>query len=81
MRKNAKAEVLQKCILQQEGIKLLKDIHAGMCGNHADSRNLVGRAFRASFYWPTAVADAEHLVRYCEGCQFLSKQIHVPAHC
>jgi len=50
MRKNASSEVLLKCISQDDGIKLLDDIHAGSCGNHAASRTLVGKAFRAGFY-------------------------------
>jgi len=49
MRKNASSEVLLKCISQDDGIKLLDDIHAGSCGNHAASRTLVGKAFRAGF--------------------------------
>jgi len=80
MRKNANSEVLLKCISQDDGIKLLDDIHAGSCGNHAASRTLVEKAFRAGFYWPTVVADAEKLVRHCEGCQYFAKRTHVPAH-
>jgi len=80
MRKNASSEVLLKCISQDDGIKLLEDIHAGSCGNHAASRTLVRKVFRAGFYWPTAVADAEKLIRHCEGCQFFAKLTHVPAH-
>jgi len=68
MCKNANSEVLLKCISQDDGIKLLDDIHARSCGNHAASRTLVGKAFRVGFYWPTAVANAEKLVRHCEGC-------------
>jgi len=66
MRKNASSEVLLKCISQDDGIKLLEDIHAESCGNHAASRTLVWKAFRGGFYWPTTVADAEKLVRHCE---------------
>jgi hypothetical protein len=80
MRKNAKEELLQKCVSQKEGVKILEEIHAGTCGNHAASRTLVGKAFRVGFYWPSAAADAEKLVRHCEGCQFFTKQIHVLAH-
>ena len=80
MRKNASSEVLLKCISQDDGIKLLDDIHVGSCGNHAASRTLVGKAFRAGLYWPTTVADVEKLVRHCEGCQFFAKRTHVPAH-
>jgi len=56
-RKNASSKVLLKCISQYDGVKLLDDIHAGSCGNHAASRTLIGKAFRAGFYWPTTVAD------------------------
>jgi len=45
MRKNAKEELLQKCISQEEGVALLQEIHAGSCGNHAASRSLVDKAF------------------------------------
>ena len=68
MRKSAKEGILQKCITQDEGVKLLLEIHSGSCGNHTASRNLVDKAFRAGFYWPTAITDAEDLVQRCEGC-------------
>jgi len=45
MRKNTSSEVLLKCISQDDGVKLLDDIHAGSCGNHTASRTLVGKAF------------------------------------
>ena len=69
-RKNAKEEILMKCITKEDGEHLLDQIHSGSYGNHAASRMLVGKAFRAGFYWSSAVADAEKLVRHCEGCQF-----------
>jgi hypothetical protein len=79
-RKNAKAEVLMKCIEQEDDIKLLEEIHSGTCGNHATSRTLVGKASRAGFYWPSIVADVEKLVRHCANYQFFFKRVHVPAH-
>jgi ribonuclease HI len=54
--------VLMKCILRSEGLELLQEIHGGECGNHATSANLVGKAYRSGFYWPTAMADAQDLV-------------------
>jgi hypothetical protein len=80
MRKNAKEKVLMKCITQEVGIQLLHEIHGGTCGNHAASQTLVGKAFRAGFYWPSAMADAEKLVHHCDRCQFFAKCIHIPAH-
>jgi hypothetical protein len=49
-------------------MKILEEIYAGTCGNHAASRTLVGKAFQAGFYWPSAITDAEKLVCHCEGC-------------
>jgi len=45
MRKNAKEELLQKYISQEEGVALLQEINARSYGNHAASRSLVGKAF------------------------------------
>jgi hypothetical protein len=45
MSKNAKEELLQKCVSKEEGGKILKEIHAGTCGNHAATRTLVSKAF------------------------------------
>ena len=44
-RKNAKEEILMKCITQEDGERLLDQIHSGSCGNHATSRTMVGKAF------------------------------------
>jgi hypothetical protein len=37
--------VLQRCIAQEDGIALLREIHEGTCGHHASSRTLVAKAF------------------------------------
>jgi hypothetical protein len=72
------AGIHMKCIHSATGKQLLDEIHAGQCGIHATSRNLVGKAFRSGFYWPTVKSDAAELVQKCEACQFLSKQQHLP---
>jgi hypothetical protein len=78
-RKAASTGVLMKCILKSEGLQLLAEIHSGECGYHAASTNLVGKAHRSGFYWPTAMTDAKDLVKRCKGCQFFAKQQHLPA--
>jgi hypothetical protein len=79
-RRGASSGVLMKCVPRQEGKDILEEIHKGVCGNHASSRMLVSKAFRRAFYWPTALGDAEELVRRCQGCQYFAKQQHVPAY-
>jgi hypothetical protein len=78
--KRAASGVLQQCIPILQGRELLRDIHAGLCGHHAAPRTLVGNAFRQGFYWPTAVANANEIMRTCEGCQFYSHKTNLPAH-
>ena len=68
--KRSHSGILQLCIPGKQGKLLLSDIHGGVCGHHATPRTLVGNAFRQGFYWPTTVADAEQIVRTCEGCQY-----------
>jgi ribonuclease HI len=51
--------ILQRCVTPQEGQVILKDIHAGVCGHHASSRAIAAKAFRARFYWLTAIEDAK----------------------
>src|SRR5881394_3799805 len=68
-----------RCISKEDGRRLLKEIHSGICGNHAASRTLVGKAYMQGFFWPTAVTDADELVGKCEGCQYFARQIHVLA--
>jgi hypothetical protein len=78
--RGAHSGVLMKCVTKEDGYNILQEIHEGVCGNHAASRTPVGKAYRTSFWWPTAVSDAEDLVRRCQNCQFFGKQSHVPAH-
>jgi hypothetical protein len=79
-RRGARSGVLMKCVTKEDGYDILREIHEGVCGNHAASRMLVGKAYRAGFWWPTTVSDTEDLVRRCQNFQFFGKQSHVPAH-
>jgi transposase InsO family protein len=78
--KRATLGVQQRCIPIPQVRELLRDIHAGVCGHHAVSRTLVGNTFHQGFYWPTAVADTNEVMRTCEGCQFYARKTNLPAH-
>jgi hypothetical protein len=43
---------LLKCVSQEEGNYILREIHEGVCENHYGSRVLAHKAVRAGFYWP-----------------------------
>ena len=71
--------VFQRCVSPEEGQEILREIHEGDCGHHAGSKSLVAKAFRHGFYWLTAHADAEDLVKRRDACQKSSCRAHVPA--
>jgi ribonuclease HI len=41
---------LLKCLSRTEGIELMKEIHAGLCGSHIGSGPLLGKVFIQGFY-------------------------------
>jgi hypothetical protein len=70
---------LLKCLSRTEGIELMKEIHAGLCGSHIGSRSLLGKVFRQGFYWPEAALDASELVQKCENCQKCARDQKKPS--
>ncbi len=42
--KKSPSGILQRCVSLEEGRQLLRDIHSGICGNHAAARTIVGKA-------------------------------------
>jgi hypothetical protein len=68
-----------KCLSRTEGIELMKEIHAGLCGSHIGSRPLLGKVFRQGFYWPKAALDAAELVQNCEGFQKCARDQKQPS--
>jgi hypothetical protein len=79
-KRGATSGVLMKCVPLEKGKDILEEIHKGVCGNHVSSRTLVSKAFRRAFYWPTALGDAEQLIRRCQGRQYSTKKQHVLAY-
>jgi hypothetical protein len=70
---------LLKCLFRTEGIELMKEIHAGLCGSHIGSRPLLGKVFCQGFYWPKAASNAAELVQKCEGCQKCARDQKQPS--
>jgi transposase InsO family protein len=77
--KRSTTGVLQRCIAQEDGIALLREIHEGTCGHHTSSRTLVAKAFRSGFYWLSALYDTRNIVQHCEACQHFATKPHAPA--
>ncbi|KAL0430407.1 UNVERIFIED_CONTAM: hypothetical protein Sradi_0666700 [Sesamum radiatum] len=70
---------LLRCLSQEEGLHLLKEIHEGCCGSHIETWALANKALRAGYFWPTMKQDAHYLGNKCKKCQKHATIIHQPA--
>jgi hypothetical protein len=77
--KQGVCSLLLKCLSRAEGQELMKEIHAGICGAHIESKPLLGKVFRQGFYWPKAASDAADLVQKCENCQKCARNQKQPS--
>jgi ribonuclease HI len=60
---------LLKCVSQDKGDYILREIHEGVCGNHSGSRVLAHKAIQVGFYWPNMSRDSMRIVKTCDKCQ------------
>ncbi|KAM2015175.1 hypothetical protein ACFX16_045733 [Malus domestica] len=58
-----------RCLTHAEAEIVLREIHEGVCGDHAGSRSLAHKTFRQGYYWPTLHQDAIRISRSCDKCQ------------
>ncbi|KAM2919642.1 hypothetical protein COP2_041581 [Malus domestica] len=58
-----------RCLTPAEVETVIREIHEGVCRDHAGSRSLAHKAFRQGYYWPTLHQDAIRISRSCDKCQ------------
>ncbi|KAM2067285.1 hypothetical protein ACFX1T_043635 [Malus domestica] len=58
-----------RCLTPAEAETVLREIHKGVCEDHAGSRSLAHKAFHQGYYWPTLHQDAIRISRSCDKCQ------------
>ncbi|KAK6136270.1 hypothetical protein DH2020_030001 [Rehmannia glutinosa] len=68
-----------RCLSEEEGRYVLREIHEGACGDHGGSRALARKTTRAGYFLPKIKEEAESLVKTCEKCQKHGSLIHHPS--
>ena len=58
-----------KCVDEEEAKYILKEIHEGVCKDHAGPRSLVSKVIRTGYFQPTMQVDVRELVKKCDKCQ------------
>ena len=59
---------LLKCVTLLEAKYIMREIHEGTCGNHAEGQSLVFKALRQGYYWFTMKTDCMEYAHKCDKC-------------
>ena len=60
---------VQICVYGEQCIRLMSELHEGVCGSHVGGRALASRILRAGYYWPTLKEDCVRYAQRCKQCQ------------
>jgi len=55
--KHGFAHPILTCVSGDECIRIMTELHEGICGSHMGGRSLVSKVIRAGFFWPTVRED------------------------
>ncbi|XP_074336798.1 uncharacterized protein LOC141673971 [Apium graveolens] len=69
---------LLRCLDEEEGNYILREVHEVICGNHSGGNSLVMKVLRQGYYYPTMKEDAENFVRACDRCQRFANYSSMP---
>jgi transposase InsO family protein len=70
--------VLLRCVDRHEADLLIKEIHEGSFGTHANGHAMSRKILRAGYYWLTMESDCFNYARKCHKCQIYADKVHVP---
>ncbi|WRX11763.1 Ribonuclease H domain - like 10 [Theobroma cacao] len=76
--KKSRDQVLLRCVDVTEANKIMKEVHEGTCGVHANGHILARQIMRAGYYWLTLESDCINFARKCHKCQVYADGIHAP---
>jgi len=57
------------CVHGEKCVRIMAELHEGICGSHIGGRALATRTLRAGYYWPTMREDCERYAQRCKQCQ------------
>ncbi|XP_058198420.1 uncharacterized protein LOC131313941 [Rhododendron vialii] len=74
-KKGLEDDLLLRCLCHTEAMKVMAEVHEGICGAHQSGIKMRWLIRRYGYYWPTILEDC---IRFSKGCQ--SCQAHGPVH-
>jgi ribonuclease HI len=52
------SQPMLKCVIETEGLQILREVHSGTCGSHSGPRALAAKVIHQGFYWPAIICTA-----------------------
>uniref|UniRef100_A0A2N9G339 Integrase catalytic domain-containing protein n=1 Tax=Fagus sylvatica TaxID=28930 RepID=A0A2N9G339_FAGSY len=65
-----------QCLNLSESQMVMKEAHAGECGEHQGKKRLYQHLLTLGYYWPTMKKDMADFVKTCDTCQVQANLIH-----
>jgi hypothetical protein len=62
-------DLLLKCLGSDQARMAMREVHEGICGTHQSALKIKWLLRKASFYWPTMMADCFRYYKGCKKCQ------------
>jgi len=70
--------VLLRCVNAKEAENMLREVHEGSFGTHANGRAMARKILRAGYYWLTKESDCCLHGRKCHKCQTFTDNVNAP---
>lgn len=70
--------VLLRCVDKHEAYLLIKEIHKGSFGPHANGHAMAKKILWVGYYWLTMESDCFNYARKSHKCQIYANKVHVP---
>ena len=67
-----------RCLGKGEALKVVTEIHAGLCGAHQSGPKMKMKIKRLGYYWPSMIDDCMKIARHCHQCQVHGVVLHQP---
>ncbi|KAM1100267.1 hypothetical protein ACFX2B_006686 [Malus domestica] len=71
--------LLLKCLGQEESMRVMAEVHEGICGAHQAGTKMRWLIRRYGYFWPYVEKDCKSYARGCEECQRHGPLQHVPS--
>ncbi|WKA04769.1 hypothetical protein VitviT2T_022776 [Vitis vinifera] len=71
--------MLLLCLDRASTDRVMREVHAGVCGPHMGGHMLARKIMRTGYFWLTMETDCCQFVQRCPECQIHGDLIHVPS--